>query len=132
MSSVDIAKSMYASIRRQDIDSVLNLFADDAIIHGPSSAKILPWGGSYGGKEGVRQFFKLLREGLDIEQLDILDFIAEREKVAVLGYIRGSTRTVHKSFETHFAHIFKMDMSREKIAELRVFNDSASLAQASN
>lgn len=129
--SLDIAKSLYASVRRQDIESVLNLFADDALIHGPTtSTKILSWGGSYNGKEGVRQFFKLLEEGLDIEQLDIIDFIAEREKVAVLGYITGRTRASHKSFETHFVHIFKMDLAKEKIVEFRVFNDSASLAKA--
>lgn len=43
--SVDIAKSLYASFRRQDTESVLDLFADVAILHGPtSSTEILPWG----------------------------------------------------------------------------------------
>ena len=39
-------------------ESMLNLFADNAMIHGPtSSTKILPWGGTYNGTEGVKQFF---------------------------------------------------------------------------
>lgn len=130
-SSLDIAKSLYASVRRQDTESVLNLFADDAVVYGPTtSAKVLPWGGRHNGREGVRQFFSLLEQGLDIEQLDIIDFISEREKVAVLGYISGKTGSAHKPFETYFAHIFKIDLSREKIVEFRVFNDSASLAQS--
>nr|MDQ3853784.1 nuclear transport factor 2 family protein [Thermoproteota archaeon] len=67
--STDIAKSLYASFRRQDADSILELFADDAILHGPTTSKeILPWGGTYNGREGVKQFFKLLGEGLEIEQ----------------------------------------------------------------
>ena len=108
--TIDTAKSLYASVRRQATESMLNLFADNAMIHGPtSSTKILPWGGTYNGTEGVKQFFKLLGEGLDIEQFDIIDFIAERDKVAVLGFIRGKTRVTQKFFETDFAHIFKVD-----------------------
>ena len=90
--SIDTAKSLYASVRRQDAESVLDLFADNAMLHGPtSSTKILPWGGTYNGKEGVKQFFKLLEEGLDIEQFDIIDFIAERDKVAT-----WARRTPHR------------------------------------
>ena len=129
--SIDTAKSLYASVRRQDTESVLNLFADNSIIHGPtSSTKILPWGGTYNGREGVKQFFKLLEEGLDIEQFDIIDFIAERDKVAVLGFIRGKARMTQKLFETHFAHIIKVDRNDGKIAEFRVFNDTGSLARS--
>jgi uncharacterized protein len=129
--SIDTAKSLYSSVRRQDIESVLNLFADNAMIHGPtSSTKILPWGGTYNGREGVKQFFKLLEEGLDIEQFDIIDFIAERDKVAVLGFIRGKARMTERLFETHFAHIIKVDRNDGKIAEFRVFNDSGSLARS--
>jgi len=129
--SIDTAKSLYASVRRQDTESVLNLFADNSIIHGPtSSTKILPWGGTYNGREGVKQFFKLLEEGLDIEQFDIIDFIAERDKVAVLGFIRGKARITQKLFETHFAHVIKVDRNDGKISEFRVFNDSGSLARS--
>src|SRR5215211_3461095 len=130
--SIETAKLLYASARRQDTESVLNLFADNAMIHGPTpSTKILPWGGTYNGREGVKQFFKLLGEGLDIEQFDIIDFIAEREKVVVLGFIKGKARMTQKPFETHFAHIIRVDRNNgNKIVEFRVFNDSASLAQS--
>ena len=91
--SIDIAKLLYASFRRQDDESVLNLFAEKAMLHGPSSStKILPWGGSYSRREGVKQFFKILGESLDIEQFDIIDFVAEPEKFVVLGFIRGKAR----------------------------------------
>ena len=129
--SIDTAKLLYASARRQDTESVVNLFADNAMIHGPtSSTKILPWGGTYNGREGIKQFFRLLGEGLDIEQFDIIDFIAERDKVAVLGFIRGKARMTKKLFEKHFAHIIKVDRKYGKISEFRVFNDSGSLAQS--
>src|SRR5918997_4025488 len=129
--SIDVAKLLYASFRRHDTESVLDLFADDAILHGPTTSKeILPWGGTYNGMEGVKQFFKLLGEGLDIEQFDIIDFIGEREKVVVLGFISGKARMTQKPFETYFVHIIRVDRNNSKIAEFRVFNDSASLAQA--
>jgi uncharacterized protein len=129
--SIDIAKLLYASFRRQDAESVLELFADNAMLHGPtSSTKILPWGGSYNGRQGIEKFFKRLGEGLDIEQFDIIDFIVEREKVVVVGFIGGKARMTQKPFETYFAHIIRVDRNNGKIVEFRVFNDSASLAQA--
>ena len=129
--SIDIAKLLYASFRRQDDESVLNLFAENAMLHGPtSSTKILPWGGSYSRREGVKQFFKILGESLDIEQFDIIDFVAEQQKVVVLGFIRGKARMTQKPFETYFAHIIRVDKNAGKIVEFRVFNDSASLSQA--
>jgi uncharacterized protein len=129
--SIDIAKLLYASFRRQDAESVLDLFADNAMLHGPtSSTKILPWGGTYNGRQGIEKFFKRLGEGLDIEQFDIIDFIVEREKVVVLGFIGGKARMTQKPFETYFAHIIRVDRNNGKIVEFRVFNDSASLAQA--
>jgi hypothetical protein len=129
--SIDIAKLLYASFRRQDDESVLNLFAENAMLHGPtSSTKILPWGGSYSRREGVKQFFKILGESLDIEQFDIIDFVAEQQKVVVLGFIRGKARMTQKPFETYFAHIIRVDKNTGKIVEFRVFNDSASLSQA--
>ena len=67
---------------------------------------------------------------MDIEQFDIIDFIGEREKVVVLGFIRGKARMTQKLFETYFVHIIRVDRNTGKIAEFRVFNDSASLAQA--
>jgi uncharacterized protein len=129
--SIDIAKLLYASFRRQDAESVLDLFADKAMLHGPtSSTKILPWGGTYNGRQGIEKFFKRLGEGLDIEQFDIIVFIVEREKVVVLGFIGGKARMTQKPFETYFAHIIRVDRNNGKIVEFRVFNDSASLAQA--
>jgi ketosteroid isomerase-like protein len=129
--SIETAKSLYASARRQDTESVLNLFADNAIIYEPtSSTKILPGGGSYKGREAVEQFFRLLGEGLDIEQFEIIDFIAQRDKVAVLGFVRGKARMTQKLFETHFADIIKVDRNNGKIVEFRVFNDSRLLAQS--
>ena len=129
--SIDIAKLLYASFRRQDDESVLNLFGENAMLHGPTtSTKILPWGGSYSRREGVKQFFEILGESLDIEQFDIIDFVAEQEKVVVLGFIRGKARMTKKPFETYFAHIIRVDKNTGKIVEFRVFNDSASLSQA--
>jgi uncharacterized protein len=130
--ALDIVKALYASFRRQDSEYAINLFADDAVIHGPTTSEILPWGGSYIGRNGARQFFELLGKGLDVQQLDMLDFVTHAERVVVLGHIAGNTREARKSFATDFAHIFKIDLDEGKILEFRVFNDSASLARSMN
>lgn len=127
--ALDLAKLLYASIRRGDTDFVLNLFADEAVINGPAASnQVHSWGVSYRGRDGVLQFFAMFGRVLDVEQLDIIDFIAEAEKVAVIGYIAGTTITDHAKFANHFVHIIRVDKNRQKIIELRLFSDPAAPA----
>lgn len=128
--SLQVAKSLYASFQRGDPESILHHFADYAIVHGPAPATILPWGGDHVGRAGISEFFRLLANGLAIEHFDLLDFIAENERIVVLGNIRGKARSSGKPFETHFAHVIRIDANTGKIVEFRDFNDSATMAQA--
>jgi hypothetical protein len=36
---------LYDTFRRPDISFLLDMFTDDAVIHGPAQRGVLPWGG---------------------------------------------------------------------------------------
>jgi hypothetical protein len=52
------SKQLYDAYKRHDIYSVLDMFTDHAVLHGPAPAGALPWGGIYDGRGRIADFFK--------------------------------------------------------------------------
>ena len=87
--NIRTVNKLYDAFRRHDISSLLDMFADDAILHGPTSADVLPWGGLHKGRRGVAEFFTAVGESLKPQEFELRDFIAQGNKVAVLDIKRG-------------------------------------------
>jgi uncharacterized protein len=90
--NIGIVKQLYDAYERHDISSVLDMFTDHAVLHGPAPAGVLPWGGIYDSRGSIADFFKALGESLETHQFELLDFIAQGNKVVVVGYQRGRTQ----------------------------------------
>jgi uncharacterized protein len=127
--NVSIVKQLYDALGRSDVSSVLNIFADDAVAHGPAPAGVLPWGGVYNGREGIAQLLKALGESLEDEQFKQHEFIAQGNKVVVPGYAKGHAKPTGRSYEIEFVHIWSV-RNDGKISELHVYNDTAALVEA--
>jgi uncharacterized protein len=128
--NVSIVKSLYDAFKRRDVHSIMDMFSDDAIMHGPTpSASVLPWGGTYNGRSGVAQFFKALGESLEPQQFDLNDFIAQDNRVVVLGYQKGRAKPTGRPYEIEFVHVWTI-RDDGKFTEFRVYNDTASLVEA--
>jgi len=56
-------------LRNRDISSLLDMFTDDAVIHEPASAGVLPWGGVQDGRKGAAEFIMLLANPLNPNSL---------------------------------------------------------------
>ena len=127
--NVRIVKQLYDAFRRRDISSVLALFADDVVMHGPAPAAVLPWGGVHNGRGGVAEFFKALGESLEPQQFDLHEFIAQGNRVVVLGYQKGHAKPTGRPYETEFVNIWSI-RGDGKFSEFRVYNDTAALVEA--
>ena len=127
--NVSKVKRLYDSFKRRDVDSIMAMFADNAIMHGPAPSGVVPWGGTYNGRSGVAQFFKTLGESLEPQQFDLNDFIAQDNKVVVLGYQKGRAKPTGRPYEIEFVHVWTI-RDDGKFIEFRVYNDTASLVEA--
>lgn len=123
-----IVNRLYDAFKRRDISSALDMFTDDAVLHGPTPAGVLPWGGVYNGRRGVADFFKALGESLEPHQFELRDFITQGNRVAVLGYQKGQAKPTGRSYEIEFVHLWSLRGGR--FTEFRVFNDTATLVEA--
>ena len=127
--NVSKVKRLYDSFKRREVHSIMDMFADDAVMHGPAPSGVVPWGGTYNGRSGVAQFFKALGESLEPQQFDLNDFIAQDNKVVVLGYQTGRAKPTGRPYEIEFVHVWTI-RDDGKFIEFRVYNDTASLVEA--
>jgi ketosteroid isomerase-like protein len=125
--NVQIVKSMYEAIGRGDVPGLLNRVADDVDWEflGP---KELPFAGNRHGKEGVANFFAVLRETAEVKDFAIDQTVAEGDTVVVLGHERFRVKATGREWTAHWAHVhFVRD---GKVWRFREHSDSAAILSA--
>ena len=73
-------------------------------------------------------FFKVLGESLETLQFELRDFIAQGNKVVVVGYQRGRAKPTGRLYEIEFVHLWSVRDG--KISEFWVYTDTAALVEA--
>ena len=118
--NVDVVQSAWDAFGRGDIEAVLDAFAPAAETRVPES---LPWGGTYAGPDGFRDFLAKLDESFE-------QFSATPEKVlgaddnhvVVLAKTKGRTRA-GGTIEASAVWIYQLRDG--KIADAETFGDTA-------
>src|SRR5919199_1815223 len=124
---VGVVQQAYEAFGRGDIPAVLDLLTDDVewTLQGPS---VIPFAGTFRGREGIGEFFSVLDETLEFEQFEPREFVAQGDTVVVLGYERSVAKTTGRSYEQEWAHVYTLRDG--KIATGRFFEDTAAEAAA--
>jgi ketosteroid isomerase-like protein len=123
--NVDVVQGSWDAFSRGDIDAVLETIAPSAETRVPET---LPWGGTYAGPEGFRDFLAKLDESFE-------QFSATPEKVLgaddnhviVLARIKGRARG-GASVEGKTIWIYQLRDG--KIADAESFGDTAQVLEA--
>ncbi len=125
--SVELVQQAYAAYGRGHIQGVLNTLADDVewVVPGP---KEIPYAGERHGKDQIAQFFKLVDETTELDPFEPREFIAQGDRVVVLGYYAGHAKATGRGLESHWAMAFTV--RNGKITEFREYTDTANLAAA--
>lgn len=75
----------------------------------------------------ISDFFKVLGESLETLQFELRDFIAQGNKVVVVGYQRGRAKPTGRLYEIEFVHLWSVRDG--KISEFWVYTDTAALVE---
>lgn len=126
-SNVQIVQEMYAAFGRGDIQSVLDHLTEDVTWASPESAQV-PFAGTFRGREQVARFFDLLGSELEIEQFEPREFIAQGDKVVVLGYSRARVRSTGREVAGEWAMVFTLQDG--KVARFYEYTDTAAAEAA--
>jgi uncharacterized protein len=125
--NVDVVQQAYEAFGRGDIPGVLELLTDDVewTMQGPS---VIPFAGTFRGREGIAEFFTLLDETLEFEQFEPRKFVGQGDTVVVVGYERGLVKPTGRTFEHEWAHVYTLRDG--KIATGLFLEDTAALVDA--
>lgn len=127
MNTLELVQKGYECFGKGDIDGLMELMADDVKWTTPIIENA-PFGGEQTGKQSVSDFFRLLSESEDITRFEPLEFIAQDDKVAVLGEYAAKVNSTGKSYETEWVHLFHI--KDDKVSSFHEFFDNAAATRA--
>jgi len=125
--NVQIVQESYAAFGRGDVAAFLATFDDgvDWLTYGPAD---LPIYGPRRGRDQVAAVMSAATDLLEIQEFEPREYIAQGDRVVVLGYERGTSKSSGKAYELHWVDVFTL--KNHKVARFRGYWDSASIVAA--
>ncbi|HEV7894152.1 MAG TPA: nuclear transport factor 2 family protein [Pyrinomonadaceae bacterium] len=122
-----VVQQVFEKFGSGDVPGLLAMIAEDAEWAAPGP-EVVPYFGERRGRDGALEFFKQLGSNVEFERFEPGDFIAEGERVVVLGFERGRVRSTGKTFDNHWALVFTVRDGM--VAGLRIYENNAAIAEA--
>ena len=125
--NVQTVKDFFAAIGRRDRDALLSLVAEDVewIIPGED----WPLAGTRHGYAGVADLLQTHAETMETSLTEPREFVAQGDRVLVVGFARGKIKATNKTFEDHW--IFAITVRDGRLTSIREYVDTQALARAS-
>lgn len=120
--NLEIVRRGYEAFGRGDIDALLAILDEQVewITPGPAS---LPTAGRRTGREQVRGFFAAVNEVYEIQRFEPKTFVADGERVVVLGEDTAKVRATGTVVHEHWAHAFTVRDGR--VVQFQEYLDTA-------
>jgi ketosteroid isomerase-like protein len=120
--NVELVRQGYEAFGRGDIDGLLSLFDDNIewVAPGPSD---LPTAGTRRGLQQVAEFFRAVDEVLEIQRFEPKTFVAQGDRVVVLGEDTARVKATGKVLSEAWAHAFVI--KNGKVVSFQEYLDTA-------
>ena len=124
--NVQTVKDFFAAIGRGDRGALLALVAEDIewIIPG----KDWPLAGTHRGHAGLADLLETASKSIETST-EPREFVAQGERVLVVGFASGKMKATNKTFEDHW--IFAITVREGRLTNIREYVDTQALAWAS-
>jgi ketosteroid isomerase-like protein len=125
--NVQIVKNAFAAMGGVNKQGLLALTAEDIewIIPGEG----WPLAGTHRGHAGLKDLLKKVSETVEFSYPEPPEFVAQGDRVLVVGVSKGKVKATNKTFEDHFA--FAITVRNGKLTNVREYIDTQSMALAS-
>ena len=124
--NVQIVKDFFAAMGRGEEQGLLALSAEDIewIIPGED----WPLAGTHRGHAGVADLLQKASEMAEISYPKPPEFVAQGDRVLVVGFAKGRIKATNRTFEDHF--VFAITVRNGKLTNIREYIDTQALARA--
>jgi hypothetical protein len=125
--NVQIVKDFFAAMGRGDKQGLLALSAEDIewIVPGED----WPLAGTHRGHAGLADLLQRASEMVEISYPEPPEFVAQGDRVLVVGVATGKIKATNRAFEDHF--VIDITIRNSKLTKIREYIDTQALARAS-
>jgi uncharacterized protein len=125
--NVQIVKDFFAALGSRDKQALLSLVAEDIewIVPGED----WPLAGTHRGHAGLENVLQKANEEVETTYPQPPEFIAQGDRVLVIGFATGRIKATKKTFEDHW--VFDITVRDGKVTNIREYVDTQALARAS-
>ena len=125
--NIQVVKDFFAALGSANRQDLLTLVAEDIewIIPGE-----WPLAGIHRGHTGLTAFLQKASEEVETSFPEPPEFVAQGNRVLVVGFSTGKLKATNKAFEDHF--VFAITVKNGKLIYIRKYIDTLALAKASD
>jgi ketosteroid isomerase-like protein len=123
--NVQIVKDFFAAMGRGDKQGLLALSAEDIEWIVPGEG--WPLAGTHRGHAGLADLLQKASE-MEISSPEPPEFVADGDRVLVVGFARGRIKATNRTFEDHW--VFDITVRNGKLTNVREYIDTQALARA--
>src|SRR6202034_3658484 len=125
--NVQIVKDFFAATGSGDKQRLLSLVAEDIewIVPGED----WPLAGTHRGHTGLAVVLQKASEEVEMTYPEPPEFVAQGDRVLVVGVATGKIKATNKTFEDHW--VFAITVRNGKLTNIREYIDTQALARAS-
>jgi ketosteroid isomerase-like protein len=125
--NVEVVKNFLAALGRRDNQGLLALSAENIewIIPGEN----WPLAGTHRGHAVLENLLQNAKETVETSNPDPPEFIAQGDRVLVVGFATGRIKATNRTFEDRW--VFAITVRNGKLTNIREYIDTQALARAS-
>ena len=126
--NIQTVKDFFAAVGRGDMQGLLALSAEDIewIIPGED----WPLAGTRRGHAGLADLIKTQSETMETSFMEPREFVAQGDRVLVIGFAKGKIIATNKTFEDDW--VFAITVRGGKLTNIREYIDTQALARAAH
>lgn len=125
--NVQTVKSFLAALGDRNKQGLLTLAAEDIEWIVPGEG--WPLAGTHRGHAGLENLLQKANETVETSFPQPPEFIAQGDRVLVVGFATGKIKSTKKAFEDHW--VFDITIEKGKLTKIREYVDTQALARAS-
>jgi ketosteroid isomerase-like protein len=125
--NVQTVRTFLAALANRDEQGLLALAAENIEWITPGEGWALA--GTHRGHTGLKKLLQKANETVETSYPQPPEFIAQGDRVLVVGFATGAIKATKKTFEDHW--VFDIILQNGKLTRLREYVDTQALARAS-
>lgn len=125
--NLEVVQGVYAAYDRGDLAGVLARLSEDIVWANPYPPHV-PLAGVFEGHAAFRRFVGAIRESTQSLAFEVREFIAQGDKVVVVGWERVIARPTGREYENPWVHVWTLRDG--KGVRVQVHGDTAAVGAA--